>query len=358
MRLLAPALAFLLLAPPARAVPRALQPAAPEFPATDLWANAKGLTMKRLRGRRVVLVAFVNTANINSLRALSILKSWDARYGLEGLSIVAVHTPLYGFQRDPDVVGVSLKRLGVTFPVIFDDDRALWKAYANEGWPALYLVDYRGKIIYDTLGEGGYEEFEEEIRDALGEAGYRPERNKPLAANPPSQYCGATTPELSFSMKAAKPVKVFDLDTQEQAAQVPAGELIISARDGEIGQRGAWRREPEAMRLTASNADHSSFLRVICRGVQVFGLFSGLGRGKRAKFFIRQDGLWLHSGNAGGDIKFDDDGRSYVEADEPKLYWIVKNTDDSEHAVAVMPLERNAAVHSFQFADRCLPYKP
>ena len=56
----------------------------------------------------------------------------------------------------------------------------------------------------------------------------------------------ATTPELSFSLKAQSPVKVLDLDAQEEAAQVPAGELIVSARDGEIGQRGPWRREPEA----------------------------------------------------------------------------------------------------------------
>lgn len=358
MTLLAPALSVLLFASAARAVPRPLQPPAPEFPGADLWANAKGLTMKRLRGRRVVLVAFINTANLNSLRSLSVLKTWDERYALDGLSVVAVHTPLYGFQRDPEIVAAALKRLGIGFPVIFDDDRAMWKAYANEGWPAFYLIDYRGKIIYDVLGEGGYAEFEDEIRGALGEAGYQPRTFKDSAVNPPSEYCGATTPELSFSMKAANPVKILDLDAQEEAGQVPAGELIVSARDGEIGQRGAWRREPEAMRLTKANPDHSAFLRVICRGVQVFGLFTPLEHGKPAKYFIRQDGLWLHSGNAGGDIKFDDDGRSYVEATEPKLYWIVKNTDDSEHAVAVMPLERNAAVHSFQFADRCLPYKP
>ncbi len=356
MTLPAAALCVFFCAGRARAVPRPIQPPAPNLPLEDIWLNAKGLSLKNLRGRRVAVVAFINTANLNSLRALAVLKAWDERYALDGLSVIAVHTPLYGFQKDPPQVERAIRRLGVTFPVVLDDDGALWKAYATEGWPAFYLVDTQGKIIYDLLGEGGYAEFESELRDALTQAGFSVEGERG-AVDPPQEDCGAATPELALGSSARRPATFIDLEAQGDEAPPAVDDLVVSSRDGELGLRGVWRRDPEALRLAKADQEHSSYLRAICRGAQVFGLLSGPD-GRESRFFVRQDGLWLHAGNAGPDVKFDAEGRSYVPAGEPRLYALVNNPNDSEHALSLMPADRGAAIHALQFADRCLPYKP
>jgi hypothetical protein len=354
----APALAAaLLLACGAHAAQRPIKTPASDFPASAAWLNAKPITLKLMRGRRVAVVAFVHTVNLNSLRAINVLKTWDEKYALSGLSVIAVHTPIFGFQRDPAAVKTALKRLGVTFPVVLDNDKTQWNAYAVEGWPAFFLLDHKGRIVFDLLGEGGYEAFEEEIRVALEDAGYRVQG--PLAAaDPPRQGCGLATPELGFGTAAAKPVKAVDLDEVERRDEMGSGELIIASRDGETSRNGAWKAEPELLRLAAPNNDRESFIRAIYRGSQLLGLLSGPSGAKPAKFFVRQDGLWLHEGNAGADVKFDGDGRSFASATTPRLYSLVRNRDDSMHEVSLMPMEAGASIYGLQFADRCLPYQP
>ncbi|MDE2238052.1 MAG: thioredoxin, partial [Elusimicrobia bacterium] len=135
-----------------------LQPPAPEFPDGDAWINAKPLTIARLKKHRVTLLAFLDTANLNSLRALKVLNLWQQTYATSGVMIIGALTPIYSFQRDPIVLRADAKRLGIDFPLIIDNDRRLWKAYANEGWPAFYLIDRKGRIVYSLLGEQRYTE--------------------------------------------------------------------------------------------------------------------------------------------------------------------------------------------------------
>ncbi|UPT74705.1 MAG: hypothetical protein M0D55_02985 [Elusimicrobiota bacterium] len=122
-----------------------------------------------MRERKVVVVAFINPTSINSVRVLPALHAWFDRYAMSQLMVVGVLTPDLNVHREAVWVRNLLKRYGVDYPIFLDGDRRLWKAYANEGWPALYLVDRRGRIVFDRLGEGGYEEFESEIRLALAE---------------------------------------------------------------------------------------------------------------------------------------------------------------------------------------------
>lgn len=338
----------------AAAIPRPIQPPAPEFATGSVWINGKGLSMRRLKGRRVVLVAFLNAANLNSLRAIQALKTWDERYGLDGLSIIGVHDAVYGFQHDLGSLKDMLRRAGAAFPVFVDDNRGLWKAYANEGWPAFYLVDLRGRIVYDLLGEGGYEAFESEMRAALDDAGYRVP--KALAVtDPPQESCGAATPEVGLGSAARRAASTVDLDAEELRADT---EIIGTSRDGETSQHGVWRLEAEALRLDQANPEKDAFVRIICRGAQAFALLAKPPAAKAARFYVRQDGLWLHNGNAGGDVKFDDDGRSYVPVDATRLYWLVKNPNDNAHELRVMPAAAGSSVYGFQFSDRCLTYKP
>ena len=153
-RLAVLALVFLSLAPHARAI-RPITPPAPELPPNQAWLNGAELNLTRLRGRRVVLLAFINTASMNSVRTLPILNTWWERYNLSGLMVIGVHTPDFDFDSDPLTVKAALKRFGIRFPVVLDNDGQVWKAFANEGWPGFYLVDHKGRIVFDRSRPDG-----------------------------------------------------------------------------------------------------------------------------------------------------------------------------------------------------------
>ena len=144
-----------------------LNPSAPEIIAGGRWFNSKPLTLASLRGK-VVLLDFWTYSCINCLRTLPHLESWYKAYHPSGLVIIGVHSPEFAFEHVASNVGAAIKRLGITSPVVQDNNFATWNAYGNEYWPADYLIDQQGRIrAYDT-GEGGYDEMEANIQQLLG----------------------------------------------------------------------------------------------------------------------------------------------------------------------------------------------
>ena len=143
--------------------------AAPEFPPRMQWLNAPFVRMDRLLGQSCVLVEFFDTARINSHRTLPYVRGWDARYRDEGLRVIGVHTPGYSFGRDPEVVERAVAVLGIEHPVVIDSQFEIWRLYGNQGWPARYLFDRRGKLRYLHYGEGAYAETEAAIGELLRE---------------------------------------------------------------------------------------------------------------------------------------------------------------------------------------------
>lgn len=335
----------LCLTTPAGAV-RPLTPKAPEFSPNALWINSKAITLKSLSDKRALLLAFFNATNINSLRALGTLKEWHRRYSSDGLVTVGVHTPDYDFQKDQRAVHAAVKRLGISFPVIIDGDRKVWKDYANDGWPAFYLIDHKGRIIFDQLGEGGYTEFESEIRNALDNIpGFNAPKVPALIADPPTAECGPVTRDISAGTKNGAPIALKETEIRLN--------YLFATRDGELGYFGPWTSGAEALRLPGGNPNKAYFITVIYRGVQGFAVM-GSSTGKPIRIQIKQDDLWLHPSNAGKDILFDDDGHSYVEAAEYRLYDLTRNANDLVHEIMLTPLDPGAAVYTFSFSDRCM----
>jgi thiol-disulfide isomerase/thioredoxin len=142
--------------------------AAPEFAGIDNWINSAPLTLQQLRGK-VVLVDFWTYDCINCQHVLPYLKDWHARYRDQGLVVVGVHTPEYGFERNLDNVKTAVRRNGITYPVAQDNRYATWSAYGNQYWPAFYLVDKRGQVVYSHFGEGDYAQTEGVIRKLLAQ---------------------------------------------------------------------------------------------------------------------------------------------------------------------------------------------
>jgi hypothetical protein len=142
---------------------------APEFPPRLDWLNAAFLRMDKQLGRPV-LVEFIDTARINSLRTLPYLSAWHERYADAGLRVIGVHSPGYSFGREREVVERAVDRLGIPFPVAIDPDFLVWREYGNKGWPGRYLFDRRLKLKYIHYGEGDYLDAELAIQEALADA--------------------------------------------------------------------------------------------------------------------------------------------------------------------------------------------
>jgi cytochrome c biogenesis protein CcdA/glutathione peroxidase-family protein len=131
------------------------------------FVNVEGITIGELVGKKVILVDFMTYSCINCQRTFPYLTAWYETYKDQGLEIVAIHTPEFAFEKDIDNVREAMKRFGITYPVVLDNDYATWRAYGNQYWPRKYLIDIHGNVVYDHIGEGAYEETEAKIRELL-----------------------------------------------------------------------------------------------------------------------------------------------------------------------------------------------
>jgi thiol-disulfide isomerase/thioredoxin len=133
------------------------------------WLNSPPLNNEMLRGK-VVLVDFWTYSCINCLRTLPYLKAWDDKYRAQGLVIIGVHAPEFVFEKDLHNVEQAVRKFGIKYPVVLDNEYAIWNAYQNQYWPADYLIDAQGRIRHQHFGEGAYQETEQMIQTLLKEA--------------------------------------------------------------------------------------------------------------------------------------------------------------------------------------------
>jgi hypothetical protein len=133
------------------------------------WLNSAPLSAASLLGKPV-LVQFGTYTCINWLRTLPYTRAWQQRYTAE-LTVIGVHTPEFPFEKDLDNVRRAMQHLDVGFPQVLDNDFAIWRAFDNHYWPALYLLDARGRVRYQHFGEGEYERSERAIQRVLENAG-------------------------------------------------------------------------------------------------------------------------------------------------------------------------------------------
>jgi thiol-disulfide isomerase/thioredoxin len=134
------------------------------------WVNSPPLTPVDVRGK-VVLASFWTYTCINWLRQLPYLRAWAAKYAGNELVVIGVHTPEFPFEHSPDNVRQAVKDMGIAYPVALDNDYAIWRAFANHYWPALYFADAQGQIRHHHFGEGEYEQSEMVIQQLLTDAG-------------------------------------------------------------------------------------------------------------------------------------------------------------------------------------------
>jgi thiol-disulfide isomerase/thioredoxin len=145
------------------------------------WLNSRPLTAADLRGK-VVLVNFWTYTCINWLRQLPYVRAWAGRYSGHGLIVVGVHAPEFGFEHNIDNIRRAVRDMRVDYPVAIDNDYAVWSAFDNQYWPALYFADAQGRIRHHDFGEGEYQRSEMVIQQLLAENG---------SADPAADHAGS-----------------------------------------------------------------------------------------------------------------------------------------------------------------------
>jgi thiol-disulfide isomerase/thioredoxin len=156
------------LHPAAAALP--VEGALPSLDGATEWLNSEPLTPAGLRGK-AVLVNFWTYTCINWLRTLPYVRAWAEKYKDQGLVVIGVHTPEFAFEHDTENVRRAAQHMRVEYPIAIDSDYAIWTAFDNHYWPALYFVDAQGQIRHHQFGEGQYEQSEMIIQRLLMEVG-------------------------------------------------------------------------------------------------------------------------------------------------------------------------------------------
>jgi thiol-disulfide isomerase/thioredoxin len=230
-------------------VSRTRRDPAPSFARVAAWINSEPLTIESLRGD-VVLVDFWTYSCINCLRTIPGLQALYDRYRASGFQIVGVHSPEFGFEKVEANVRAAVARLGVTWPVCLDNDRAVWDAYRNAYWPHVYLVDRSGSIRYDKIGEGDEAQLEEHVRALLGEGGHA----LPSPVNlPEPSFPSTMTPEIYAGYERGEEAGTIAnaqgyVHDRAQRYTGPDARTLERARDdGPLYPDGTWFVGPEAI---------------------------------------------------------------------------------------------------------------
>jgi thiol-disulfide isomerase/thioredoxin len=179
-----------------------------------------------------VLVDFWTYSCVNCVRTLPYLRSWYEAYKDKGLVIVGVHSPEFEFEKVTANVSAAVRDLGVTWPVVQDNDFTEWKAYGNEYWPAHYFIDAKGQVRYFHFGEGGYETSERVIQALLKEAGARTSGSVSadetrLEAQTPETYLGY---ERGNSLRSSVPPQADRALEYGRSEKVGNGEWSLEGK--------------------------------------------------------------------------------------------------------------------------------
>ena len=294
--------------------------ATPELVGIDGWLNTDGpLTIAGLHGKRV-LVEFCTYTCINWRRTLPYVNRWHSEYGSQGLQIIGVHTPEFGFERVRPNVESAIRELDVRYPIAQDNEFETWRAWGNRAWPSFYLLDRDGQVRLVREGEGYAQEIEVAIRSLLGLA--RAGAREHPADDADLSRVG--TPEIYFGSLHATPQDGAQSPRQGEAAYAfaqPGGPKL-----NEYQLDGSWAREEEALVLR-----------------------SPLGRVR-----VRFSAAKLHlvagaSQPAPVRVSVDGGGERTVEVSMPTLYTLLDSDDYGEHLLELECATQGLSLYSATF---------
>ncbi len=280
------------------------------------WLNSPPLTTVGLRGH-VVLVEFWTYTCINWLRTLAYVRAWSERYKDQGVVVIGAHTPEFPFEHDIENVRRAATDLRVTYPIAVDSDYAVWSAFSNHYWPALYVVDAMGQIRHHQFGEGGFMQTDMIIQALLAEAGIGGFGDEPTTVDAQGVEAPADWDEL------ASPETYLGTEQAEGFAS-PGGAAVgvprmyalpARLRRNQWGLVGDWTVEPGSAVLNAANGRIA--YRFHARDVHL--VMGAVAPGGTVRYRVLLDGA--APGAAHG---LDVDEQGFGTASYPRLYQLLR----------------------------------
>lgn len=306
------------------------------------WLNSRPLTKEQLRGK-VVLVDFWAYSCINCLRAMPYVNAWYRHYKDSGLVILGVHSPEFAFEKDDGNVQAAIKKFEIQYPVVLDNDHAIWKAFNNRFWPAHYFVDAKGQIRGHHFGEGKYARSERLIRQLLVEAGAKnlPDPLDDAAGQgvaAPSNFADVGSPETYIGYaRAASFASPGGLTRNADKAYALPGSLALN----QWALGGTWKASAEHARLQSANGRIA--FRFKARDLHL--VLGPAQPGKPVRFRVTVNGRAPEK-NAGMDV--DAAGNGVVR--EHRLYNLVRQSGPVQEADFVIEfLDAGVDAYSFTF---------
>jgi thiol-disulfide isomerase/thioredoxin len=288
----------------------------PSLDSATAWLNSPPLTAAGLRGK-VVLIDFWTYSCINWLRSLPYVRAWARKYKEQGLVVIGVHAPEFAFEKNLDNVRRAVKDMRIEYPIAIDNDHALWRAFKNAYWPALYFVDAQGHIRHHKFGEGEYEQSEMILQRLLVEAGTGGIGHALVSVDARGTEAAADWGSLK------SPENYVGHERTENFAS-PGGAVLDKRRVYAAPARlrlnhwalsGEWTVEKQAIVLTKANGRIA--YRFHARDLHL--VMGPAARGTSVRFRVRIDGQ--PPGAAHG-IDVDDQGNGTVT--EQRLYQLIR----------------------------------
>jgi len=288
----------------------------PGFAGATGSVNTAPLTRAELLGK-VVAVQFWTYTCINWLRTLPYIRAWADAYADHGLVVLGVHTPEFGVEHDGDNVRRAVRHMGIEYPVAIDNDYAVWNAFANRYWPALYLVDARGVIRHHEFGEGEYERSERIIQQLLADAGVDDVRRELVSVaghgiEQAADWHSLQTPETYVGFERAERFASSGGIRYDEPAVYEVPERL-HANQWALGGKWTIGREAAALHQAGGRIAY----RFHARDLNL--VMGPTRRATSVRFRVRVDG---EPPGAAHGIDTDDEGGGTVS--DPRLYQLVR----------------------------------
>lgn len=317
---------------------------APEFTGITSYINTNATKLSDLKGK-VVLVDFWTYSCINCIRTLPYLVDWNQKYSDKGLVIVGVHSPEFEFEKNIDNVKQAVTRFGIKYPVLLDNDHGTWNAFQNSYWPRKYLVDSEGYIRYDHIGEGGYVETENAIKNLLSERSNQQgveisNINQTKLTVPEGQsvdFSQIKTPELYFGYQYARDqlgnIEGFNPDKTVNYT-IPTSNL----KPNVIYLQGLWKNNPDSMELVGP--DGKIILSYSSKSVNIVA-------GGKGEIIVKEDGKNTQTDNPFKGNDLDTEGK--LNIDGQRLYNIAEHGDYGNHHIEINAKGSGFKLYTFTF---------
>ena len=300
--------------------------------------NVTENNLDKLIQGNVVLYDFWTYSCINCIRTLPYITAWDEKYREDGLVIIGIHTPEFEFEKNQDNVITAVKKFGINYPVLLDNNKEIWNSFENRYWPRKYIADYEGFIRFDHIGEGAYKETETVIQELLHE---RSEKNNQsiltegIVKINEYEHSMQRTPELYFGYKFVNGRNHLGNIEGFQPESIVDYKLPNKINQNYFYLDGQWQNTKDAMRLISD--DGKIILKYHAKQVNIVA--SG-----NAELEILIDGKIIDDAISGDDVK-----RSIVRISEPRLYNIVEGEQSESHILTINVQNTNFKIFTFTF---------